>query len=150
MIELNGIQISDNNINTKKNVKIYVDEKQLDTKVGELQDLETTNKSSIVNAINEIKNTTDTLQVDVNRIYSDFTIIPNTPTEQEFTYKKSDEGVIEKGVAVIDKVKGNSMVWNQLIEVKTDFTSNGVHFEKNGNSIKVYTDTDGATATTTI
>lgn len=29
MIELNGIQISDNNINTKKNVKIYVDEKQL-------------------------------------------------------------------------------------------------------------------------
>ena len=36
MIELNGIQISDNNINTKKNVKIYVDEKQLNNKVGEL------------------------------------------------------------------------------------------------------------------
>ena len=106
MIELNGIQISDNNINTKKNVKIYVDEKQLNNKVGELSDLETTNKSSIVNAINEVKNTTDTLQIDVNRIYSDFTIIPNTPTEQEFTYKKSDEGVIEKGVAVIDKMKG--------------------------------------------
>lgn len=29
MIELNGIQISDNNINTRKDVKIYVDEKQL-------------------------------------------------------------------------------------------------------------------------
>ena len=29
MVELNGIQISDNNINTRKNVKIYVDEKQL-------------------------------------------------------------------------------------------------------------------------
>ena len=119
MIELNGIQISDNNINTKKNVKIYVDEKQLDNKVGELQDLETTNKSSIVNAINEIKNTTDTLQVDVNQINSDFTIIPNTPTEQEFTYKKSDEGVIEKGVAVIDKVKGKSLVWNQLVKNAT-------------------------------
>ena len=117
MIELNGIQISDNNINTKKNVKIYVDEKQLDSKVGELQDLETINKSSVVNAINEIKNTTDTLQVDVNRIYSDFTIIPNTPTEQEFTYKKSNEGIIEKGVAVIDKVKGNSVVWNQQCKV---------------------------------
>ena len=116
MIELNGIQISDNNINTKKNVKIYVDEKQLDSKVGELSNLKTTNKSSIVNAINEVKNTTDTIQVDVNRIYSDFTIIPNTSTEQEFTYKKSDEGVIEKGVAVIDKVKGNSVVWNQLIK----------------------------------
>ena len=115
MIELNGIQISDNNINTKKNVKIYVDEKQLDSKVGKLSDLKTTDKSSIVNAINEVKDTTNTLQVDVNRIYSDFTIIPNTPTEQEFTYKKSDEGVIEKGVAVIDKVKGNSVVWNQII-----------------------------------
>ena len=33
MIELNGIQISDNNINTKKNVKIYTDEKQLDNTV---------------------------------------------------------------------------------------------------------------------
>ena len=119
MIELNGIQISDNNINTKKNVKIYVDEKQLNNKVGELSDLETTNKSSIVNAINEVKNTTDTLQIDVNRIYSDFTIIPNTPTEQEFTYKKSDEGVIEKGVAVIDKVKGNSVVWNQRVKNAT-------------------------------
>ena len=29
MIELNGIQISDNNINTKKSIKIYTDEKQL-------------------------------------------------------------------------------------------------------------------------
>ena len=119
MIELNGIQISDNNINTKKNVKIYVDEKQLDSKVGKLSDLKTTDKSSIVNAINEVKDTTNTLQVDVNRIYSDFTIIPNTPTEQEFTYKKSDEGVIEKGVAVIDKVKGNSVVWNQMVKNAT-------------------------------
>ena len=80
MIELNGISISDNNINTKKNVKIYVDEKQLDSKVGKLSDLKTTNKSSIVNATNEVKDTTNTLQVDINRIYSEFTIIPNTPT----------------------------------------------------------------------
>ena len=115
MIELNGIQISDNNINTKKNVKIYVDEKQLGSKVGELSDLKTTDKSSIVNAINEVKDTTDTLQVNVNRIYSEFTIIPNTSTEQEFTYKQSNEDVIEKGVAMIDKVKGNSVVWNQII-----------------------------------
>lgn len=35
MVELNGIQISDNNINTKKNVKIYVDKKQLDNIVTE-------------------------------------------------------------------------------------------------------------------
>ena len=136
MIELNGIQISDNNINTKKNVKIYVDEKQLDSKVGKLSDLKTTDKSSIVNAINEVKDTTDTLQVDVNRIYSDFTIIPNTPTEQEFTYKKSDEGVIEKGVAVIDKMKGNSVVWNQLIK---DFREPS-NWLMNGNDVTVVKD----------
>lgn len=49
MIELNGIQISDNNINTKKNVKIYTDEKQLSNVVdkevhalkGVLKDLHT-------------------------------------------------------------------------------------------------------------
>lgn len=49
MIELNGIQISDNNINTKKNVKIYTDEKQLSNVVdkevhalkGALKDLHT-------------------------------------------------------------------------------------------------------------
>ena len=134
MIELNGIQISDNNINTKKNVKIYVDEKQLDSKVGELSDLKTTDKSSIVNAINEVKDTTDTLQVDVNRIYSDFTIIPNTPTEQEFTYKQSNEGVIEKGVAVIDKVKGNSVVWNQLWQKEwaPTVTQSGITLTNNG------------------
>ena len=134
MIELNGIQISDNNINTKKNVKIYVDEKQLNSKVGELSDLKTTNKSSIVNAINEVKDTTNTLQVDVNRIYSDFTIIPNTPTEQEFTYKKSDEGVIEKGTAVIDKVKGNSVVWNQLWQKEwaSTATQSGITLTNNG------------------
>ena len=34
MIELNGIQISDNNINTKKNVKIYVDENKLNIENG--------------------------------------------------------------------------------------------------------------------
>ena len=35
MIELNGIQISDNNINTRKNVKIYVDEKQLNNIISQ-------------------------------------------------------------------------------------------------------------------
>lgn len=130
MIELNGIQISDNNINTRKNVKIYVDKKQLDSKVGELSGLKTTDKSSIVNAINEVKDTTNTIQVNVNRIYSEFTIIPNTPTEQEFTYKQSNEGVIEDGVAVIDKVKGNSVVWNQLMKLGVSTkTDNGITYE---------------------
>ena len=49
MIELNGIQISDNNINTRKNVKIYVDEKQL----GNIADNEV---YALKNEVNALKN----------------------------------------------------------------------------------------------
>lgn len=80
--------------------------------------------------------------------YAKNLIMPDDPTEQEFNFRQSGGGVIEDGVAVIDKVKGNSVVWNQMVEVERTFTANGVHFEKNGNSVKVYTDTDGATVTT--
>lgn len=80
--------------------------------------------------------------------YAKNLIMPDTPTEQEFNLRQAGGGVIEDGVAVIDKVKGNSVVWNQLVEATKSLTANGVHLEKNGNFIKVYTDTDGATATT--
>lgn len=48
--------------------------------------------------------------------YAKNLIMPDTPTEQEFNFRQSGGGVIEDGVAVIDKVKGNSVVWNQLIK----------------------------------
>ena len=48
--------------------------------------------------------------------YAKNLIMPNDPTEQEFNFRQSGGGVIEDGVAVIDKVKGNSVVWNQLIK----------------------------------
>lgn len=48
--------------------------------------------------------------------YANNLIIPNAPTEQEFNFRQAGGGVIEDGVAVIDKVKGNSVVWNQLIK----------------------------------
>ena len=47
--------------------------------------------------------------------YAKNLIMPNTPTEQEFNFRQSGGGVIEDGVAVIDKVKGNSVVWNQMV-----------------------------------
>lgn len=47
--------------------------------------------------------------------YAKNLIMPDDPTEQEFNFRQSGGGVIEDGVAVIDKVKGNSVVWNQLI-----------------------------------
>lgn len=69
MIELNGIQISDNNINTKKNVKIYTDEKQLSNVVdkevhalkGVLKDLHTPIAISI-------ENTTESMAQNVRNI----------------------------------------------------------------------------------
>ena len=60
--------------------------------------------------------------------YAKNLIMPDTPTEQEFNFRQSGGGVIEDGVAVIDKVKGNSVVWNQLV--------------KNGNFADEYTGWD--------
>ena len=48
--------------------------------------------------------------------YAKNLIMPDDPTEQEFNFRQAGGGVIEDGVAVIDKVKGNSVVWNQLIK----------------------------------
>lgn len=48
--------------------------------------------------------------------YAKNLIMPDDPTEQEFNFRQSGGGLIEDGVAVIDKVKGNSVVWNQLIK----------------------------------
>ena len=48
--------------------------------------------------------------------YAKNLIMPNDPAEQEFNFRQAGGGVIEDGVAVIDKVKGNSVVWNQLIK----------------------------------
>ena len=48
--------------------------------------------------------------------YAKNLIMPDDPTEQEFNFRQSGGGVIEDGVAVIDKAKGNSVVWNQLIK----------------------------------
>lgn len=48
--------------------------------------------------------------------YAKNLIMPDTPTEQEFNFRQAGGGVIEDGVAVIDKVKGKSVVWNQLIK----------------------------------
>ena len=49
--------------------------------------------------------------------YAKNLIMPDDPTEQEFNFRQSGGGVIEDGVAVIDKVKGNSVVWNQQCKV---------------------------------
>ena len=49
--------------------------------------------------------------------YAKNLIMPNDPTEQEFNFRQAGGGVIEDGVAVIDKVKGKSLVWNQLVNI---------------------------------
>ena len=51
--------------------------------------------------------------------YAKNLIMPDDPTEQEFNFRQSGGGVIEDGVAVIDKVKGNSVVWNQAATWRT-------------------------------
>ena len=68
--------------------------------------------------------------------YAKNLIMPNDPTEQEFNFRQAGGGVIEDGVAVIDKVKGKSLVWNQLVQKFTQIetTLNGLTFypQENG------------------
>ena len=62
-------------------------------------------------------------------------------TESQFTYRPTGgTQSIEDGVARITKIKGNSIVWNQLAEIQETATINGVTIESNGDgSYKVYT-----------
>lgn len=70
--------------------------------------------------------------------YAKNLIMPDDPTEQEFNFRQSGGGVIEDGVAVIDKVKGNSVVWNQQnnnSDARTK-TYNGITYTFNSNKTK--------------
>lgn len=82
--------------------------------------------------------------------YAKNLIMPDTPTEQEFNFRQAGGGVIEDGVAVIDKVKGNSVVWNQLMKFGASTkTDNGITYEiKEDGRVHVYgTATARSTAT---
>lgn len=70
--------------------------------------------------------------------YAKNLIMPDDPTEQEFNFRQSGGGVIEDGVAVIDKVKGRSVVWNQQnnnSDARTK-TYNGITYTFNSNKTK--------------
>ena len=76
--------------------------------------------------------------------YAKNLIMPDDPTEQKFNFRQAGGGVIEDGVAVIDKVKGNSVVWNQLIgthnTAKLNSTVAGVTISTNTDeSVREYT-----------
>ena len=83
MIELNGISISDNNINTKKSIKIYADEKQL----GNIADKEV---YALKNEVKALKN--------AGYLYAGVATIatnPGTPDAKVF-YIANGKGIYEK------------------------------------------------------
>jgi hypothetical protein len=73
--------------------------------------------------------------------------------DSDFTFRQSGGGAISDGVARVQSIKGNSVVWNQKIDTTkyVSKTQNGVTFTKNADgSISVSTDANGATADTNI
>lgn len=73
--------------------------------------------------------------------------------DSEIHFRRSGGGAITDGVARIEAIKGNSVVWNQKIDTTkyVSKTQNGVTFTKNADgSISVSTDANGATADTNI
>ena len=73
--------------------------------------------------------------------------------DSEINFRRSGGGAISDGVARIESIKGNSVVWNQKIDTTkyVSKTQNGVTFTKNADgSISVSTDANGATADTNI
>lgn len=72
--------------------------------------------------------------------YAKNLIMPDTPTAQEFNLRQSGGGVIEDGVAVIDKVKGNSVVWNQRVnevEIMKSQVLSGVTITNNNGTLSI-------------
>lgn len=74
--------------------------------------------------------------------------------DSEINFRRSGGGAISDGVARIESIKGNSVVWNQWTNSSANSatkTENGVTFTKNEDgSFSVVTDSDGATANTYI
>ena len=61
--------------------------------------------------------------------------------EAQFSFRQSGgEQSIEDGVARIERIKGNTIVWNQLANIKDSITENGLTIESVGDgSYKLYT-----------
>ena len=72
--------------------------------------------------------------------------------DSEINFRRSGGGAISDGVARIDAIKGNSVVWNQIVDKSRlrSKTSNNVTFTNNGDgTVSVSTTEDGATADVT-
>lgn len=72
--------------------------------------------------------------------------------DSEINFRRSGGGAITDGVARIEAIKGNSVVWNQIVDKSRlrSKTSNNVTFANNGDgTVSVSTTEDGATADVT-
>lgn len=65
--------------------------------------------------------------------YANKLIMPTAPTDQEFIYRTTGgENQVEDGVAQIESIKGNTLVWNQLLK-KDNYSATyyGISYSKN-------------------
>lgn len=72
-------------------------------------------------------------------------------TNNMFTFRATgDTASVEDGSARLEKIKGNTIVWNQLAQIKSGLSNNMVLFTNNGDgSYNVVTDIDAKSAANT-
>ena len=69
--------------------------------------------------------------------------------EAQFTFRPTGgTQSVEDGVARIERIKGNTIVWNQLAQIKDSLSESGLTIESVGDgSYKLYTEADAPTTT---
>lgn len=65
-------------------------------------------------------------------------------TDQEFTYRQSPTE--EDGLAKVTDIKGNTLVWNQLAQIKASASQNGITFTNNNDGTYTVSGTASANA----
>ncbi len=112
-----------------------------------IEDTKTKNRVEELNNIVEEKVGKDDYCPELTAGFSDNLVGRGEAVEAQFTFRPTGgTQSVEDGVARIDRIKGNTIVWNQLAQIKDSLSESGLTIESVGDgSYKLYTEADSPT-----